>query len=588
MVENGNGEFELELRLIGPVRLVRRDGTVVTPKGRKAQGMLALLGVAAGYRLPRSGLQDKLWSDRGPEQGGASLRQELRGLRQALGDSRRCLVAEGVWIGLDPARVRVSLTPAPEDWGLTGSPPEFCAGLDIADPEFEDWIRDQRAYFADKLAAVPPPAPPLQTPSQAPSPLVVGQPTVTVVATPGPPAPLLDPAADDGHEPSPTIAVMPVSVHVAEADAPGYMGLLVMDVIGRLTRFRRIDVIAHASTAALAPLQLTPRQIGQRLGVRYVTQGALMIGRRRMRLTFDLIDAMSERVLWSQAFNRDFEDIFDVEEEIVTEIASGIMVEIDRQERARVRARDPDSLDAYELCLRGLDEMLRLDRSGCDTALDLFMRAESREHGYARALSGISRAHGFYWKYRWTQRREEALVRADDFALQAVEADTNDAGANAALGWVALYSRLHDRSLAAYTRAMELNPSDADILAEYADALQHSGSPNEAIPLFQRAIRLNPQMSDIYKKDLSGAYLKAGQYDEVIRTVRGMRRWQIADLTLVAGLVLAGQEGPAREVAQSVRRSRPDFSAETWTTMIPDLHHEDTAQFLEALKRAGL
>ena len=62
---------------------------------------------------------------------------------------------EGGWVALDLAHVRVVLDPAPEDWDLTGTPPEFVAGLDIADPEFEDWIRDQRARFADRLAAVP-------------------------------------------------------------------------------------------------------------------------------------------------------------------------------------------------------------------------------------------------------------------------------------------------------------------------------------------------------------------------------------------------------------------------------------------------
>ena len=63
-------------------------------------------------------------------------------------------------MALDPARVRVKVDPDPEDWELTGAPPEFVAGLDIADPEFEDWIRDQRAGFADRIEAAQKPAPP--------------------------------------------------------------------------------------------------------------------------------------------------------------------------------------------------------------------------------------------------------------------------------------------------------------------------------------------------------------------------------------------------------------------------------------------
>ena len=562
MIENRTSERDLELRLIGPVRLFRRDGVDLTPKGRKAQGLLALLGVSPQYRRTRSWLQDKLWSDRGAEQGGASLRQELAGLRRALGASSGCLLTEAGWVGLDPAKVHVSLEPDPEDWDLTGTPPEFAAGLDIADPEFEDWIRDQRAALEETFAARP------------------ARPVASRIARIAPPP---DPA-----ELTPSIAVMPLECF---SEVPGSEFVatgIALDVVGRITRYRRVDVIAYASTLAIAPLRLTPREIGQRLGVRYIVQGGVRLGRTRMRLDVSLIDAATEKVLWSEIYDRSFEDIFEVEADVAISLTSGIMVEIEQQELARVRARDPRSLDAYGLCMRALDDMLQLNRAGCDSALDLFTRAEEREQRYARALSGISRAHGFYWKYRWAEDRDAALARADEFALRAVDSDVNDASSNAALGWVALYERNHDRSLAAYSRAMELNPSDADILAEYADALQHSGSPNEAIPLFQRAVRLNPQMSDIYKKDLSGAYLKAENYDEAIRTIRGMRRWQIADLTLVASLVLAGQEQAARDVASTVRQSRPNFSAEAWITMIPDLHYEDTARFLEALKRAGL
>ena len=147
-----------------------------------------------------------------------------------------------------------------------------------------------------------------------------------------------------------------------------------------------------------------------------------------------------------------------------------------------MRARDPSSLDAYGLCLRGIDELLRYEPSACDLALDFFGRAADSEQRYARALSGISRAHGL--KYRWTEERVAALAEAENYAVRAVYADANDPGAHAALGWVALYSRSHERSLAAYSRAMELNPSDADVLAEYADSLRHAGSADEAIPLF--------------------------------------------------------------------------------------------------------
>ena len=152
------------LRLVGPLRLIRSDGVDVTPVSAKAQGMLALLGTSSGHRRSRAWLQDKLWSDRDQEHGAASLRQALTGMRQALGEDRSCILTEQNWVALNPAQVTVLLEPTPEDWDLAGEPPEFCEGLDIADPEFEDWIRDQRAATEERLAALERPAPPRPAP----------------------------------------------------------------------------------------------------------------------------------------------------------------------------------------------------------------------------------------------------------------------------------------------------------------------------------------------------------------------------------------------------------------------------------------
>ncbi len=145
------------MRLVGPLRLSRRDGADVTPRTIKAQGLLALLGSAPPLRRPRAWLQDKLWSDRSPEHGAASLRQTVHRLRTAVGPDNDWLVSEPGWLGLDPARVFVALEPVAGDWEATGEPPEFCEGLDIADPEFEDWLRDNRLAFEDRLADEPPP-----------------------------------------------------------------------------------------------------------------------------------------------------------------------------------------------------------------------------------------------------------------------------------------------------------------------------------------------------------------------------------------------------------------------------------------------
>lgn len=551
---------ELELRLAGRLRLIRRDGTELTPNGRKAQGLLA---VAPEFRRPRIWLQDKLWSTQPGDLGANSLRQELARLRRMLGDSRDCLISDHGGLALDPKRVRVVLDPEPGDWDLTGEPPEFLHGLEIADPEFEDWVRDQREAFRDRYDEMTP-----------------------VLSEIRPRAPEPEPEPK-GAEP-PSIAILPIAVLGDTADGAILANCLAIDVIGHLTRFRRVDVIAYATTSRYAGQTRPASEIGRQLGARYITQGTLWIMGAKMRLKLDLIDAESDHVLWSENIASGCDEMFEVEAEIATSVAAGLMVEIDQIERARVRARNPDSLAAYELCIRGLDEMLRVDSGACLNAMRYFNRAVEREGDYARALSGISRAHGFQWKYRWVEDRGRALDEAEAFALRAVDADINDAGANAGLGWVALYRREHDRSNEAYSRAMQLNPSDADIVSEYADFLSHNGAAAESVPLFERAIRLNPYASDIYLRDLAGAHLVLRDYEQAVRTVHRMRRPHLADLIVAASYALMGDQDAAARCARRARAQHPDFDPLAYVSMVPDRYPDDTELYLEGLRRAGI
>ncbi|MGR3541784.1 MAG: hypothetical protein ACU0BS_10175 [Hasllibacter sp.] len=127
------------LLLDGPVRFLGRDGTDRTPRGAKVRGLLALLGDADGLRVARARLQDRLWSDRAPEQGAASLRRALSDLRRDLGPERDILTSGPGWVGLDPAAIQVRHPPPGSD------PDAFAADLDIDDPEFDDWLRERRA-----------------------------------------------------------------------------------------------------------------------------------------------------------------------------------------------------------------------------------------------------------------------------------------------------------------------------------------------------------------------------------------------------------------------------------------------------------
>lgn len=145
--------MHLSLHVMGPIRLLTAGGRNLTPRGRKTRAALVVLATAPEMRLPRARLQDLLWSESPTAQGAASLRQMLHDLRSALGpDYAGVLLAGDGWVGLDPRRLHVDLAAA---IGHDGARAEFAADLDMAEPEFEDWLRDMRLSLEETARPAP-------------------------------------------------------------------------------------------------------------------------------------------------------------------------------------------------------------------------------------------------------------------------------------------------------------------------------------------------------------------------------------------------------------------------------------------------
>jgi DNA-binding SARP family transcriptional activator len=147
------GRPELRICVIGAFRVLAHDGEDLTPRGRKARALLAILALTPSRRRSRSALQDKLWSDRGPEQGAASLRQTLTEIRRTFGQHHRdCLISDLRGIGLAQDRVTVDIDTA--DLSELAEPvelPQLLEDVDVSDEEFDDWLRQQRSAFEERL-----------------------------------------------------------------------------------------------------------------------------------------------------------------------------------------------------------------------------------------------------------------------------------------------------------------------------------------------------------------------------------------------------------------------------------------------------
>lgn len=390
----------------------------------------------------------------------------------------------------------------------------------------------------------------------------------------------------DPRDTLPSVAVLPFETYSSRDDlralAVGFAG----EVVGYLTRFRGLDVIApHSSLGALGNTALPDLNT---LGVGYVITGAVQLSERRLRVRVALQTAERQRTIWTEKYDRTFEDIFDVQEDVAECSAAAMAVQIEDAERLIARARPAESLDAYALQLRARDAVFLNQPDTCRTSKELIGRALEISPYYARCYAVLARAHHLDWKYSWSADPEQSFHAAHSAAMRALEIDRSDAKGQAEVGSVSLYRREHERALAAFSRALELNPSDADIIGEYADALKHAGEKDEAIKHFQRAMRLNPVHSDRYRRDLSHAYLTNGDYLTARKTILDMTDPTQAIRVLVASCAHAGFMEDAHNWAVVLRKKHPGFSAREWAKIVPDKDPADTELLIDGLGKAGL
>ena len=361
---------------------------------------------------------------------------------------------------------------------------------------------------------------------------------------------------------------------------------IVEDVIANLTRFRNLMVIARHS-AFLFSLKSSPvQEIGRRLGVRYLLTGSLRRSGKRIRIAVELIDVQTEGALWSDSFNIDMEELFDLQDEIAGSVASRLAVQIDFAQR-RVE-HHPRDMRAYGLVLRGQLLVARYTKQSNAHGRRLFEEASEIAPDYGRVYSSLSRTHNLDWRYSWSPSPDASLDAAVDLARSAVERDQLDARGFSELGFANLYKKRHDESLAEYARALTLNPNDADIIAEYADALVYAGQPHNSVELMERAMRLNPCYPDWYLWYLADAYCTLGRHADVIATLQRMRNPDEGRRMLAASYAHLDRMDEAREQARQVMNLHPDFSILSWRHRPPYRDQAVLEHFIDGLRKAGL
>ena len=385
-----------------------------------------------------------------------------------------------------------------------------------------------------------------------------------------------------------SIVVLPFSFQGSDTNESWFADGLTEDITTNLSRFHEFFVIARGSAYVYSDGSKSPNDAARELGVRYAVDGSVRKSGPRIRITLQLRDAHRDRTIWGEQYNRNIDDLFDLQDEITQTIVSATAAQIEASERERLSLIHPSNLEAYGFVLQGQKHIYRYTQSEVRCARGLFETALVSDPRYARAIAAKSRTYNLDWRYAWAEKPDVALDDALSLARKAIDLDESDARGFGELGFAHLYRKEHDSAISAYERALKLNPNDADLMSDMADALAHSGRSEEAIVLLQKAMCLNPFYPDQYIWHLGGAYFNLKQYDEAIRTIQTMQNPTEGRRIMAASYGHLGRVNEARNEVEKVLEAHPDFNIDHWAAVQPDKYEEDVDHFVDGLKRAGL
>ena len=323
-----------------------------------------------------------------------------------------------------------------------------------------------------------------------------------------------------------TIAVMPFHDLSQTGDQQYLADGIAEDLIIGLAKFPDLIVMARNSSFAYKGKNTDTRKVGKELNVRYVVEGSIQRVDQNVRVTAQLNDATTGHQLWSDRYDRQVDSIFGIRDDITQAIAGtlgGLQGKLAQAEMTRVSGKDPTSFTAYDYLIQGWYEWYKFTRDDNAAARALFEQARQADPNYARAYAGLAWSYANEYDFDWTEDYDGAAKHALELASTAVRLDPNDYQAHWVLGWAHLYNWEHDEAKTSYLRARELNPNDAELLAEMANMLVYIGQQPQAIEQLKKAIRLNPFHDPWYVEYLGWAYEEAGMPQEAIQNSRAGR-----------------------------------------------------------------
>jgi TolB-like protein/class 3 adenylate cyclase len=386
----------------------------------------------------------------------------------------------------------------------------------------------------------------------------------------------------------PSIAVLPFQNMSGDPEQDYFADGIVEEIITSLSRIRWLFVIARNSSFTYKGRAIDVKQVGRELGVRYVLEGSVRKAGSRVRITAQLIDAVSDAHLWADHFDGPIEDVFELQDSVALSVAGVIEPTLQAAEMLLSAQRPTDDLTAYDLYLRARAASQSWDRKGVLRALDLLRRALERDPYYGSALALIAACHQNLHVNGWGEDQEAIHQQGVEYARRALRAAADDPYVVGEAAYVLGYfERDINPALVLIDRSLELNPSFAIGWSRSAWLRLWSGQIDLAIEHFEKSLRLNPRRKAPASFGIGVAHFFARRLDQAAAilslSLQENPNWAPTYRFLASCFAHMGRSRDAQDMVKRLREMTPVLipTAEHWR--IP----EDREFYLAGLRLAA-
>jgi TolB-like protein len=412
------------------------------------------------------------------------------------------------------------------------------------------------------------------------------------------------PDADTSHGPrgplalpdKPSIAVLPFANLSGDPEQEYFADGMVEDIITGLSRFRSLFVIARNSSFTYKGRAVDVKQVGRELGVRYLLEGSVRRSANRIRIAGQLIDASSGAHLWADRFEGALEDIFALQDQVTASVLGAIAPRLQQAEIERARRKPTESLDAYDLFLRGLANSYKWTKEGNEEALHFYYKAIERDPDFSAAYAAAAGCFVVRKMLGSVIDREQEVAETRRLARRAVQLANDDAAALAVSGYaLAFVAGESDDGAAFIDRALLINPNFAVGWFASGKVKQWLGDIDQSIECFAHAMRLNPidPRTWFIAEGLAHAHFFADRYDEALKWAKVALR-ELPDtrgvlLVAAASCAVAGRGEEAKRLTARLLEIDPALRISTLKeNLLGPWRPEYVAKYADALRKAGL